>query len=149
MHNYGRMRMITRLVLVALLVTTASACKHNKRANTTVRHRASFELSCPQDDLKLVVLDTEGVRKMSSLIGVQGCGQQAVYAYYPDSNTWLIDGAVAPIEEDFEPDARVTEGKGKSKEDKRAAKAERKGGMVADAPEPEEPTEKKKRRRDD
>lgn len=141
------MRVLTRLFLAVALITAASACKHNKRANTTVRHRAEFDMSCPRDDLRLIVLDTEGARKLSSLIAVEGCGQKAVYAFYPDANTWLIDGVVTPMEEGFEPPTDAASDKRRS--DKRAAKAERKGNMSSEAAEPEPAKEKKKRRKDD
>jgi hypothetical protein len=26
---------------------------------------------------------------------VEGCGKKAVYVYYPDTNTWILDGVVA------------------------------------------------------
>ena len=55
--------MLTRLFLAVALITAASACKHNKRANTTVRHRAEFDMSCPRDDLRLIVLDTEDAER--------------------------------------------------------------------------------------
>lgn len=139
------MRLLTRLSLVVLLVIAGSACKHNKNANTTVKQRAAFDLSCAQDDLKLNVLDTEGARKLSSQIAVYGCGQKAVYVYYPDGNTWVIDGIVTPVEEGFEMRASAAEG------DRRSSRAEKKGKMNTGeaAPAPEEPEKKKKRRKDD
>jgi len=121
--------MLTRLVVVALLLTAATACKHNKHASTTVRHRAMFDMSCPEEELKLTVIDTEGARNLASQIAVRGCDQKAVYVYYPDSNTWLIDGVVTPLPEGHQVPPHVTKGKDKKKEDKRAAKAEKHGEM--------------------
>jgi hypothetical protein len=144
------MRILGRLALVTLLLVAAVACKHNKRANTTVVRRAAFDLSCPQEELKLNVVDTEGARKMASQIAVQGCGQKAVYAYYPDSDTWLIDGVVTPLQEDYEVPPPIGKGRGK-RGDKQTQKAEKRGKMdaAASAAEPVEEEKKKKRRRDD
>lgn len=149
------MRIILRLAVVTLLLVAAVACKHNKRANTTVARRAAFDLSCPKEELNLNVVDTEGARKMASQIAVQGCGQKAVYAYYPDSDTWLIDGLVTPLSADYEVPSPISKGTGK-REDKQVQKAEKRGKMnpvlpaeaaaVEAAPEPVE--EEKKRRRD-
>jgi hypothetical protein len=94
--------MRTRLILLALLLVAATACKHNERARTTVRQRAAFDFPCPESALTLRVLDTEGARDLASQIAVQGCGQKAVYVYYPDTNTWFLDGVVAPVSIDDE-----------------------------------------------
>jgi hypothetical protein len=52
-------------------------------------------LSLAQNELTLTVLDTEGARDLASQIAVEGCGKKAVYVYYPDTNTWILDGVVA------------------------------------------------------
>jgi len=54
------------------------------------------QITASQSELTLTVLDTEGVRDMASQIAVEGCGKKAVYVYYPDTDTWILDGAVAP-----------------------------------------------------
>jgi hypothetical protein len=124
---------LIRLAIAALLVFAATACKHNKRANTTVSHRAAYDFPCDPSALTLTVLDTEGVRKMASQIGVHGCGMKAVYAYYPDSDTWLLDGAISPIASDYKPHAHVTKGgnekRGEKKSGRDTTKAEKRGGM--------------------
>ena len=89
-----------RFAIAVLFVVAATACKHNKNANTTVTRRAAFDLACPKEELKLKVVDTEGARKMASQIAVRGCEQKAVYVYYPDADTWIIDGAVTALSED-------------------------------------------------
>jgi hypothetical protein len=123
--------MLTRLVLVALLITAGAACKHNKKANTTVRDRASFEFACPKDELTLRVGDTQGARKQATMIGAYGCGQKAVYVYAPDIDTWVIDGQITPMPEDFEVGESTTEGKRQKRNEKQAAKAEKRGKMGA------------------
>jgi hypothetical protein len=124
---------VNRLVLVALLVTAGAACKHNKRANTTVAHRAAFDFPCEQGQLTLTVLDTEGVRKMASQVGVHGCSKKAVYAYYPDSDTWLLDGPISPVAADYQHPVHVTTGKDQKRSEKKSGrqttKAEKHGGM--------------------
>jgi hypothetical protein len=62
----------------------------------TVTARASFELSCPQDQLELTVLSTEGARKLANQIGVTGCGQKVVYVYFSSTDTWTPDSAITP-----------------------------------------------------
>ena len=88
--------MRTILILVTLALLSMTACKHNNRARTTVQQRAAFDFPCPQNELTLTVLDTEGARDLASQIAVEGCGKKAVYIYYPDTNTWILDGVVAP-----------------------------------------------------
>jgi hypothetical protein len=136
---------LNRLVLVALLVTAGAACKHNKNANTTVTRRAAFDLSCPKEDLKLNVVDTEGARKMASQIAVRGCGQKAVYVYYPDANTWIIDGVVTALPEDYEVPPPTDKGRGK-RGDKQTIKAEKRGKMTNESFVPAEKQKRQKRK---
>ncbi len=124
-----------RLALAALLVISGTACKHNKRASTTVTRRAAFDLSCPKEELKLNVVDTEGARKMASQIAVRGCDQKAVYVYYPDSDTWIIDGIVTPLRSDYQVPPPIGKGRGK-RGDKKALKAEKRGKMESGSPAP-------------
>ena len=150
--RYITPNVLLRLAIAALLLTTATACKHNKRANTTVAHRAAFDFPCEPSQLTLTVLDTEGARKMASQIGVYGCGKKAVYAYYPDSDTWLLDGAISPVAADYQHPVHVTEGKDQKRSEKKSGrqttKAEKHGGMkpaeqapVEQAPVPQVPVE--------
>jgi len=92
--------MCTRFLLIASILVCGVACKHNSRAQTTVRQRATFDFACAQSDLTLTVLDTEGARDMASQIAVEGCGKKAVYIYYPDTDTWIRDGEVAQLPAD-------------------------------------------------
>lgn len=129
---------LLRLAIAALLLTTATACKHNKHANTTVIRRAAFDLSCPKEELKVNVVDTEGARKMASQMAVRGCGQKAVYVYYPDSDTWIINGIVTPLSPDYEVPPPIDKGRGK-RGDKQTQKAEKRGKMNPRSPAPAEP----------
>ena len=130
--------MLARLVLVALLVAIGAACKHNKHANTTVSNRAMFDFPCPKDQLTLRVADVQGARKLATQIAAYGCGKKAVYVYVPETNTWIINGAVSEIPADFDMQKNVTEGTDKKRDQKKAAKAEKHGDMK---PEAEAPTE--------
>ncbi|MBW1832638.1 MAG: hypothetical protein JRJ10_13255 [Deltaproteobacteria bacterium] len=125
--------MLIRLAIAVLLVIAGTACKHNKRANTTVGHRAAFDFPCEQGELTLTVLDTEGARHMASQIGVHGCGKKAVYAYYPDSDTWLLDGVVSAAPDGYHVPTHITKGKHEKRAEKKsgrqATKAEKRGGM--------------------
>ena len=130
--------MLIRLAIAVLLVVTATACKHNKRATTTVTRRAAFDLACTKEELKLNVIDTEGARKMATQIAVRGCEQKVVYAYYPDSDTWLIDGAVTALSPDYQVPPPIGKGRGK-RGDKQTVKAEKRGKMDSGSPEPAKP----------
>jgi hypothetical protein len=119
---------LLRLTIISLLVISAVACKHNKRANTTVRERAAFDLLCDPNALKLGVIDTEGARKLVSQIAVYGCDKKAVYVYYPDADTWVIDGAITEVPADF----KLAEHSGEKRDKKskrKAQKAQKKGKM--------------------
>jgi hypothetical protein len=100
----------------------------NKQANTTVRERAAFDLLCNPDELELGIIDTEGARKLASQIAVYGCDKKAVYIYYPDADTWIIDGAVTEVPEDFELKQKPSESRDK-KSKRKAKKAEKRGHM--------------------
>jgi hypothetical protein len=117
-----------RLAIVAVLFIAAAGCKHNKRANTTVRERAAFDLLCQRNDLKLGVIDTEGARKLATQIAVYGCDKKAVYVYYPDADTWVIDGAITEVPEGYALDERSIEGRNK-KSGRKAQKAKKRGHM--------------------
>ena len=135
--------MFGRLLIIALFLLAATACKHNKRANTTVGHRAAFDFPCEASKLTLTVLDTEGARHMASQIGVHGCGKKAVYAYYPDSDTWLLDGAIASAPDGYQVRVHVTKGKDSKRSEKKsgrqATKAEKRGKMKPAETTPVEP----------
>ena len=84
------------LLVSAVVATLCVGCGHDKRAMKTVTARASFELSCPQEELELSVLSTEGPRKLANQIGVTGCGQKVVYVYFSSTDTWTSDSAITP-----------------------------------------------------
>ncbi len=80
-----------------LLVTAATACnRHDERATTTVLRRAAFDFPCDESELTLAVLEARGARYMASHMAAYGCGKRAIYVFDPDSNTWVLDGAVSP-----------------------------------------------------
>ncbi len=84
------------VVLVALSALVLGGCNHNKRAEKTVKSRAAFEMSCPEDEVALQVLATEGPRTLATQIGAEGCGQKTVYVYLRSSDTWVASSAVTP-----------------------------------------------------
>jgi hypothetical protein len=84
------------LLVTAMIATLCIACGHDKRAMKTVTARASFDLSCPQDELELTVLSTAGARKLASQIGVSGCGKKVVYVYFSSTDSWIADSAITP-----------------------------------------------------
>lgn len=87
----------SRTVVVAAVVAAVFvACAHDKRAIKTVTSRASFDLSCPQDELELTILATSGARRLASQIGVTGCGNKVVYVYFASTDSWIADSAITP-----------------------------------------------------
>lgn len=122
---------VLRLALFSLLLILPAACKHNKQANTTVRERAAFDLLCHPNELELGVLSTEGARKLASQIAVYGCDKKAVYVFYPDADTWIIDGAITEVPEDFQLKQTPIEMRHK-KSNRKAQKAKKRGHMDSD-----------------
>ncbi len=90
--------MIARLSLVLLMATIGFACAHNKRSERTVLDRASFDFHCPKEEIELIVIDEDGARSLASQIAAYGCEKKAVYIFYPDIDTWVINGAVTAAE---------------------------------------------------
>ena len=84
------------LLLVGLAAILCASCGHNRRATKTVTTRAAFDFDCPPEELKLTVLDTEGARKLSSQIGVEGCGKKGVYVYFASTDTWISNTTITP-----------------------------------------------------
>lgn len=112
--------MLARLTLALLIATVAVACGHNRRATKTVLDRASFDFQCPREEIELVVIDEEGARNLASQIAAHGCEQKAVYVFFPDVDTWVLNGTVGPAPVEHDPDAY--HGKRKNKKEKKADK---------------------------
>jgi len=86
-----------RMLLAALLMAALCVgCSHDKHAMKTVTSRASFDLSCPEDELELSVLSTTGARKLANQIGVTGCGKKVVYVYFSSTDSWIADSDITP-----------------------------------------------------
>ena len=101
--------MATRHGLTTILVTMAlcASCGHNKRATKNVTSAASFELSCPEEDLTLTVLSADGPRELAKQIGVEGCGQKRVYVYFASTDAWIASSAVTPAMREQEADFKA------------------------------------------
>ncbi len=112
--------MFARIPLVLLIATVGFACGHNKRATKTVLDRASFDFQCPKEEIELIVIDEEGARNLASQIAAHGCEKKAVYVFFPDVDTWVLNGSVGPAPVEHDPDAY--HGKRKNKKEKRSAK---------------------------
>jgi hypothetical protein len=84
------------VLFIALVGLLLIGCSHDKRAMKTVTTRASFEMSCPEDELELTVLATEGARNLATQIGATGCDKKAVYVYLRASDTWVANTAITP-----------------------------------------------------
>ena len=75
---------------------------------------------------------------MATQIAMQGCDQKAVYVYFPDSNTWILDGAVTALSADYQVPPPIDKGRGK-RGDKKTLKAEKRGKMDSSSPASVEP----------
>jgi len=84
------------LALLGLLLFGVASCSHNKRAASTVARRASVDFGCPEHQLTLTVLDTQGARGLASQIGAEGCGEKGVYIYLASTDTWISSTQVTP-----------------------------------------------------
>ncbi|MEM7434700.1 MAG: hypothetical protein AAF436_06070 [Myxococcota bacterium] len=94
-----------RIVLGVLAALVALGCAHNKRAKTSVLARSSFDFQCPEEDIELTTIDSEGARDLASQIAASGCGHRAVYVFLPDTNTWVLNGVVREAPPDYDPTA--------------------------------------------
>jgi hypothetical protein len=116
--------MVARLSLLFLMATVGFACAHNKRSERTVLERASFDFHCPKDQIELIVIDEEGARNLASQIAAHGCEKKAVYIFYPDMDTWVINGSVTTAPAEHDPHAY--HGHRKNRQEKRADKKAKK-----------------------
>jgi hypothetical protein len=121
--------MVTRLSLLFLMATVGFACAHNKRSERTVLERASFDFHCPKDQIELIVIDEEGARNLASQIAAHGCEKKAVYIFYPDMDTWVINGSVSAAPTEHDPNAY--HGKRKHKQEQRSEKKQNKKAKKA------------------
>ncbi len=116
---------------------------HNKRSERTVLDRASFDFHCPKEQIELIVLDEEGARNLASQIAAHGCEKKAVYIFYPDTDTWVLNGSIAHAPAEHDPGAY--HGKRKNRKEKKAdKKSEKKASKnrkkaAEEALEPEKP----------
>jgi len=89
------------IVLLPLLITACAGATMESGGFTVeqdltqrtfdwVGNRAAFELRCPKEQLKLVVLNVlPWDTARPSQIGVDGCGARAVYV--PNSSGWVMN----------------------------------------------------------
>lgn len=61
-----------------------------------VLHRASFDLGCDYHSLKVRVIHAQ--QYSVTQMGVEGCGQRAVYVYLPDGSGWALNSDSRPVE---------------------------------------------------
>jgi len=90
--------MPARYVLFLALLCAATACyrSHNSDADETVRKRAAFDFSCDPAEIRITPIDDSGgVRKLSTQVGAQGCGQKAVYIYLVSTDTWVANASLS------------------------------------------------------
>ncbi len=60
-------------------ISMAEAAKFdNENAEKTLRNRAGFEMSCPEDKLKLTVIEKND-DGFYTRIGIAGCGKRGMY----------------------------------------------------------------------
>jgi hypothetical protein len=76
-------RMRSFLIPFVFAAGLATGCGNpNQMMDDTLRTRASFDLNCPAEQLKLTDLD-----RVTS--GVDGCGRRGTYTWIPSENRWV------------------------------------------------------------
>jgi hypothetical protein len=76
------MRQISALFVVAAAL--GAGCPAAKLHRGTLDSRASFDLRCPQEQLKVTQIDYHTA-------GVDGCGQRVTYIYNDNVDTWVMN----------------------------------------------------------
>jgi len=88
--------MISRALVPAALVSLGLAGCSFFMPVDTLKPRASFDLKCPDTELKFVELGGDCGQKLGNqytcTIGVQGCGQQVTYIHVPRGD-WVLNAA--------------------------------------------------------
>jgi hypothetical protein len=79
------MRQVSALFVVAAALAGCPAATVHR---DTLDSRASFDLRCPQAQLKVTEIDLHTA-------GVDGCGQRATYIYNEVANTWVLNSPPA------------------------------------------------------
>lgn len=77
------MRVFSALFVVT--VALGAGCAASRAHRNTLDSRASFDLRCPAEQLKVTEIDLQTA-------GVEGCGQRATYIYNDAAHTWLMNG---------------------------------------------------------
>lgn len=94
------MRMMTKLLGILLLVSISgcagfSANLREKR-QADLRQRASFEFSCPADQLQITPLDDNAASHGGGTTGVSGCGKKATYIWDAFGTGWIMNSKGRP-----------------------------------------------------
>ncbi len=79
-------------VLICFAVSCSSMVKSNNNdSELSVRKRASFEINCSQDKLKIIPIEyyPSGLLKY---IGVEGCGKRLVYVEKTPGD-WVLNSS--------------------------------------------------------
>ena len=126
--------MVRRLLFLVLIAIVGVACGHNRRSTKTVLDRASFDFQCPREEIELIVIDEEGARNLASQIAAHGCEHKAVYVFFPDTDTWVLNGSVGPAPAEHDPSAYHGKKKNRQEEhdEKKQAKKDEKAAKKAD-----------------
>ena len=86
--------------LGTIVVGALLGCATSQGLQDYVRRRATFDLSCPQDKIQVIEIESPATTTLGALgsWGVRGCGKQATYVQdRPNGTTVIMNG---PIRED-------------------------------------------------
>jgi hypothetical protein len=84
-----------RFVLIGLALALA-ACVTSQGMQDRVRKRASFDLDCPDEQIKITELEpvnNMGPPSASGSWGASGCGKRATYVQVGNTGTVLMNSA--------------------------------------------------------
>ncbi len=82
-----------RVLFLVLGLAALSGCATTEESfrDAKLMDKIAYKFNCPKDQIKLKVLKrNEGLGCYESVVGVEGCGQRAVYTCN-DQQEWVID----------------------------------------------------------
>ena len=90
-------------LLLGVPLLSIAACasfkpvEYTKTSEENILPRASFEMSCPKEDIEFIVISSN-VHGYPEEIGVKGCGKKIVYVRLDGQTRWFIDSRIAQKE---------------------------------------------------
>jgi hypothetical protein len=81
------------LIVTSLFAVGGCAASLREHRQADLRQRASFELSCPAEQLEIVPLDSAAASHGGGTTGVNGCGRKATYIWDAYGTGWILNSS--------------------------------------------------------